>query len=462
MVLYTAKDAFADRDPRRNRMTPPKSLAGWIEADGAALRRAYAYLEARHAAPCSLGHTPLVVQRLPVLGVANDINYVVRSFASALRQDAQLLLLPPLKARKEWMPLVADRDIDGNAWHWLDGSPGASLSTIFVPSSCQLLLQQPAHRERLRMFDRLTRNHSIRNVSVQLGLGTKVFDNEKTYTLVRGVKLSTVPGEFRGHGMLWWWQALTSYLVRVRGVLAERVSNHPAITRLMHRLAVSTDRAPGEQTAWLAESRAALRWAVKGGGDSGRVDGSGNTSGDELGWLPDVAFDAALHVRQGDACGPEARKHQEVVRKCVHSFAAGLAPLLAHGVVPNGGRLFLATDSQRIVDEAAEAAKTLPFGVYFLPLHRAKYDSATWIELASAQAGSQARILEEALLDVLLLSRARFIAGSMFGNVPRLALQMRATTPGDKHRLTYVTTDGRDWCTRTTCIKNNTITGMYW
>lgn len=49
------------------------------------------------------------------------------------------------------------------------------------------------------------------------------------------------------------------------------------------------------------------------------------------------------------------------------------------------------------------------------------------------------------MLDLLLLSRARYIAGSMYGNMPRVALQLRPTAPGDARRLAWVTTDGRDW-----------------
>ena len=71
-------------------------------------------------------------------------------------------------------------------------------------------------------------------------------------------------------------------------------------------------------------------------------------------------------------------------------------------------------------------------------------------------------ICKLALLELLLLSRARFIAGSMYGNMPRLALQLRTTTPGDVRRLAYVTTDGRDWCTKPTCISNNTATARFW
>ena len=87
------------------------------------------------------------------------------------------------------------------------------------------------------------------------------------------------------------------------------------------------------------------------------------------------------------------------------------------------------------------------------------------MSLASAAAPelrSESTILEETMLDLLLISRARYIAGSMYGNVPRLALQLRPTTPGDRRRLPYITTDGRDWCTRATCMQNQTNTGRFW
>ena len=57
-----------------------------MDADADTLHRAYVFLEASHRAPCVLGQTPLVVQRLPVLGIANDINYVVRALALSMRK----------------------------------------------------------------------------------------------------------------------------------------------------------------------------------------------------------------------------------------------------------------------------------------------------------------------------------------------------------------------------------------
>ena len=96
MVLYTEKDRAADHDPRRFHILPPPGVAGTIDADVETLQRAYSFLEEAHRAPCSLGQTPLVVQRLPVLGIANDVNYIVRALALAMRKKhgGQLIQMP--------------------------------------------------------------------------------------------------------------------------------------------------------------------------------------------------------------------------------------------------------------------------------------------------------------------------------------------------------------------------------
>jgi hypothetical protein len=462
-VLYTEKDAAAERDPRRFHMLPPSAIAGSLDGDTDSLQRAYEFLEAEHRRPCVLGQTRLVVQRMTVLGIANDINYVVRSFALSLRKQhgGQLLLLPPANApahgriaSNNRQSLAAGRTIE-NAWHWFDGLPGATLSSAFAPSACQSRLQQTDEINRLRALDTLSRprNRSVAEVAHDLGLGSGVFDatNQALRALGRGLMLSDVPAPFRHHGMLWWFQVLTTYLVRLRAPLADRLQQHPAMKSFLRDWSnAHPSPTTARQRGWLASSRTSLRRAIKGGTDEGP------------GWTPAVAFDAALHVRMGDACGPRAKRNQGIVRKCVLTLGAGLAPLIAHDVVPRGGHVFLATDSQKIIDEVAAVASSLPFTVHFLAFDRTKYDTEAWIELASAKEHTQLRILEETLLDLMLLSRARYIAGSMYGNVPRLALQLRPTAPGDGRRLAYVTTDGRDWCTLPTCTRNNTPTGRFW
>ncbi len=459
MARLTEKDKRAERDPRRHRVLPPAQIAGTQDADADALYRAYAQLESAHRSPCVPGTTPLIVHRMTVLGIANDLNYAVRAFALSNRRQSrgQLLLLPPARApsygrvqTNNRQRLVQGRDVD-NAWHWFDGLPGAKLSDILAPSSCQELLQQDG---RLRALDAATRNSTTAEAARALGLGDSLYDTANfVKAQAKGVTLADVPDAFRDYGMLWWWQAVCTYLVRVRGPLAARLQAHPAMVDLQSQLAAAKSASVATtiaQSDWLGAARAALQRATH------------DATPGSLGWLPPVAFDAALHVRMGDACGPKAKPNQDLVRKCVRTLKAALAPLLAFGVVPPGGRLFLATDSQHIVAEAAAAAPTLPFNIYHLNINRAKYDTSAWIELASAESRSESTILEETMLDLLLISRARYIAGSMYGNVPRLALQLRPTTPGDRRRLPYVTTDGRDWCTAVTCMQNSTNTGRFW
>lgn len=465
MVLYTAKDAAADRDPRRFHMLPPQGIAGWVDASAGELQAAYGHIDAQHRAPCVLGQTPLVVHRMTVLGIANDINYVIRSHALSVRKTngGQLLLLPPARAPAHGRVASNNRAALANGrglhnpWHWLDGVPNASLATIFTPSSCQTLLQHPDNVPRLRALDVGSRNGTLAATAERLGLGANVIDASQAVRAIgRGMLLSEIPLAFRHHGMLWWWQALTTYLVRVREPVATRLRQHPAMRALLARSSGSGDGPDvTRQREWLDLSRLALRRAIA-NGDRADRGGVGDEE-DGLGWIPSAAFDAALHIRMGDACGPRAKRNQGVVRKCVLSLRAGLAPLLAHGVVPRGGQVFLATDSQSIAEEADRAAAQLPFEVFHLRLDRGKYDSEAWIELASARKHAQSAVLEETLLDVLLLSRARYIAGSMYGNVPRLALQLRPTAPGDLRRLSYITTDGRDWCTSPSAWSHTTI-----
>ena len=465
MVRYTAKDLAAQQDPRRFHLLPPPQIAGSVDGSIEALQSAYSYISAVQRKACQPGITPLVVQRMTVLGVANDVNYIVRGLAIAMRPgkaEGQLLLLPPVRVPErpnaKWSgdrsSLVASRTMQ-NVWHWLDGLSGASHRSIFWPSACQEHLED-MDTERLRSFVELTRNRSISSAAESLGLGRNVLDASLSLRiLARGISFGDVPEPFRKYGLLWWWQVLTTYVTRIRGPLASRIGSHPAMQQLLHGLESRPKRSltagsTGAQLHWLRASRHALRASTKSG-----------TTG-ELGWVPQVAFDAGLHIRMGDACGPRARPHQAEVRKCIMSLRDGLAPLLAQNVLQPGGQLFLATDSPRIVAEAISAGPTLPYTIHFLNLNRSKYDTEAWIELASAAERSQVQILEETLLDVLLLSRARFIAGSMYGNVPRLALQLRPTTPGDARHLAYVTTDGRDWCTKPTCMSNNTPTGRFW
>jgi len=119
--------------------------------------------------------------------------------------------------------------------------------------------------------------------------------------------------------------------------------------------------------------------------------------------------------------------------------------------------MYLATDSQDIIAEAAQGSANLTaegtslsqFRIRYLQFQRSKYDYGSnepgnYIEKrAKEQLGLVNDVLDESFLDLLLLSRAAVVAGSMMSNLPRLALQMRVTPPGlETRRLPYITLDG--------------------
>lgn len=57
-------------------------------------------------------------------------------------------------------------------------------------------------------------------------------------------------------------------------------------------------------------------------------------------------------------------------------------------------------------------------------------------------------MLVEALMELLLLANAQLVVAAMMSNLPRLALLLRVTPPGES---TYVSLDERKWCTLSSC-----------
>eukprot|EP00966_Prymnesium_polylepis_P199718 4628644-Prymnesium_polylepis.1 len=55
-------------------------------------------------------------------------------------------------------------------------------------------------------------------------------------------------------------------------------------------------------------------------------------------------------------------------------------------------------------------------------------------------------------MDLLLLSRARRVGGSMLGNMPRLAMQLRVEPPSTAR---FISLDGHKWCTTSSCKPYN-------
>ena len=415
------------------RLTPDALIGGvqrFTTADGVALhdtllRRAHAYIDRIHSARCR-DSTPKHFVRMSTSGIGNDLNQAVRSLALALAfGERQLVLLPP-HPRNTASRMHHATDAS-HPWHWMPDTP---LSAIVRLSSCQEYMQS-------RRFDAVL-NRDERVCSAFRRMGSPHLATSCTETTAskwsEGFRAEHIPPVFRPLGLMWWFQALTTYLIRIRDPLRHDLLAHPALRELWNRLpqrahvqSRGRQRPDGEAIACVAPSAAycATRRCYPDG------------------ILPLAAFDVGLHMRLGDAC-----RRARTSRTCLTNLDDALRILHDHGL--RRGDLFLATDSEAIVAQAQAVSATSPFRIHYLNLSRARYDTAMPNELRSTNRTAD---LLDLLLEVLLLSRSSVIAGTMQSNVPRLALQWRVTLPGSR---VLVSLDNREWCTRSSCRWNYT------
>ena len=432
-----------------------------------AVDAAASYVESLHRTRCT-ENTPLLFVRLDCHGVGGDLLSAVRGLAAAVDERRQMVLLPPTPSRRRseklpaWVNLTAREP-----WHWLVGH-GLSLDTVFVKSACQKRLERrmPEVLEAMAQSEELAHLTARRLGHDRLANASKDFGQHAgalgSSSWRKGVRLRIVPSQFRRQGILWWYQVLTSYVVRIRGALRDKLVHHQAMAELKREYdtaapstVVSADARPvgfatcgSRGAAWpscACPTQEASEWHRRPRGavatERRFCDGIGP------GWLPEVSFDASIHIRAGDACGAHQGKSYRKMRGCgvIDNITAALDLLRASGL--RHGRLFIATDSERVVRHLAKGPASA-FQVTMLKFSRAHYSSTTPTEVRT---GKEARlqVLLEALLDVLLLSRAETIVGPMMSNFARVALQLRVQPPTAKPR--YVALDGRPWCSRTSC-----------
>ena len=347
---------------------------------------AYRRLEQTQTKPC-IGKRVLAFARLSSFGVANDLNNAVKALHIANARLAQLVFLPP--ARTELLKLNLSLPSDA-PWHWLPDQP---LSDVLSLSACHRHLLQH-NRSWLELV-------AAEGLSPELQAALPFSARMLSLNWRQGAYLRQIPLEFRGQGMLWWWSILSTYLVRPTGQLVRRLQHHPALT-----MSSLPSRSPA-----IFDFRSI-----------------------------ETVFDVGLHLRMGDACGTNAIP--QASRRCVKTLREALARV----ALPPNSSVFLATDSEAVMQSVADVARDHPgLRIYHLDgIDRAKYDSQTRIE--QRRHIDRAEILTEALLDIAFLSLSRRVVGAMIGNLPRLALQLRVRRSFD-----YMALDNRAWCTRTAC-----------
>jgi len=408
---------------------------------------ATAFLGDSHRSTCG-ERTRLLFARMDCHGVGEDLNQVVRAFAIAVSQQRQLVLMPPSHefAREICNLPPAIAPSAQQPWHWLVGLDDLKLDTIIVQSACQTTLEQ----QRPELLEALARSSEGNVSAVAASLGAvDIAANSRDIQLASSktwrahVSLSRhVPRIFQRQGLLWWFQVLTTYLIRIRGPhWVKALEAHPAMRPYLER--GLTGGAEPVQAASLRQRLSAFRWngwSVKCG--RAGCDGIGQ------GWLPPVRFDVGIHVRIGDSCRMVRKRYQKL-RGCGRNLSAALSIVRGRGV--HGGTLFVASDSQAIIDEV-DRGVARPFAASYLLINRSRFETTTPTEKIELLARRRASLLE-ALLDLLLLSRSTLLVGKMMSNFPRLAMQLHVQMPAARgsNSSSYIALDGLPWCTRSSC-----------
>ena len=415
-----------------------------------------AYIRSVQRAPCT-NETKVLFAHMDFHGIGNDINMAVRAFQVAMIMERQLVFLPPSvrdrsDASNKWMrSLRLDAE---QPWHWLAGA-GLPLSSLLVPSSCQKHLGLTGQNILQLVSDGSESDPAI--TLTRIGRADLAQRSRLWKPIWRvGLHAGAIPAPFRQQGLLWWFQVLTNYLVRVRAPLSTIIEHHPAMRALLQKDGRAMQSClhgqskpsgcPPPSTTSLAIGRGwcRKRWCDYIG----------------PGWLPPVWFDIGLHLRIGDACGKYAQLKGQRARKCSDRPTEDAFELMrAHDL---RGTVFMASDSQEAVARAHELGSRFGFTVISLSYNRGNIEGTAALdannhslgtELARRSLKRDRSVLVETLMDMLLLSRTSVLVGSMMSNFPRTALQMRVQAPihGEQR---YIALDGRTWCTRTSCRMN--------
>ena len=410
----------------------PSTSAG---LHAALVATATAHVDDIHRAKCT-PVTPIMIARMDCHGVGEDLNQVVRMLAVAITQRRQLVLLPPPPAQARGECKLPASVVLGatQPWHWLAGQ-SIPLESLLVLSSChvELLRREP------KLMQALARSNAGNATATALSLGASSFAAaaRESASLWRShlAVSKHVPRIFQRQGLLWWFQILTTYIVRIRGPLAHMLQVHPAMQPFILSGAPTEDA--GADLRWRG-------WTVSCG--MRYCDGIGP------GWTPTARFDAGLHLRIGDSCKSGLARYSLHVRRCDVNLTMALQRFRTLGL--HNGSIFVASDSQQVIDQVAAGA-TWPLNASYLKIDRVRFETSAGTEKIGMMTRRLNSLLE-ALMDALLLSRTPLIAGKMMSNFPRFALQMRVQMPARRHTLhrghaAYIALDDRPWCTRTSC-----------
>ena len=400
---------------------------------------AYEAIAASQRLPCQ----DVGLVRMPAFGAANDINFLVKALHWCLlwglgggrRRALQMVLVPP---DPEVLATLGMRADVHRPWHWLREHP---LSEVFRVSQCQRQLL----RDNSSWLQAVATRGLTPALRAAVSFRATIVAPPTTSTgrcnrvsLPRGFEASYAPSM----DCSWWWSVLTTYLLRIDGNLEELLKQQLA-------LASRTCRRCTEEE-WPAPPRGVRRPF-------------------DFTQPPASRFDVGVQVRMGDACGPQApprtAKNGQRHRKCFSSLHKALSalhnrtgapysPSTSHHASssPRVLDVFLATDSDSFIEQARRH-RDASVRIHYLTFNRSKYDGAGRIEHRSARSKNELAVLSEALLELTMLARSNVIAGQMFGNMPRLAMQLALHSAEPNVTRRYISLDGYEWCVDSRCVR---------
>ncbi len=392
------------------------------------LRSASDHIRRNHnTGSCEIGKTLLMFVEMECSGLGGDMAMLIRAIVIAMARRRQVVLYPPGASSRRRAGLPADVPLSvRKPWHWLVGGGEVAdlpLDSIYEKSSCHRLFEEDPQLH--AMLSDLSNGSSIAEAAARRGYPgivntSRIYGQSVSWRV--GLTPGYMPRMYQAQGLLWWFQVVTTHVFRIRGPLARLVQSEPAMRPFIGRRSAPAGRQPS--TSELSE-------------DDGAI----------LGWMPRARFDVGLHIRVGDACN-NVRDRYYALRQCnvTASLAGSLDVVRRAGVT--SGSLFVATNSRKVVGDI-EAGVAAPFDTSFAALERGDHLNVATQRLSGATL--RRRVLLESLVDLLLLSRARVVAGPMFSSYPRVAIQMRVQTPAVDHRSLYISLDGYPWCSRSSC-----------
>lgn len=151
----------------------------------------------------------------------------------------------------------------------------------------------------------------------------------------------------------------------------------------------------------------------------------------------------AVHVRHGDSCPKWEDSHSHLPGAKCEAFARYVEGMMEMHRLYGVTRTFVCTDDPSIIEELPQAVvhTGVPFEWVHLPFDRALFAASDWaVELKLLMATMDRRLVAETtVLDILLMSEADYVIGTLSSHFGALAYELSVSSKG--FHVPYISLD---------------------